>query len=99
MMSNSRSARRMAGTTLLTGRCQHAATILGAGQCGTNEMAQEDQPWLGGLLIIVSAMAYSLAGFFTRLIPLDAWTLLFWRGIYGGLFIGGAIVWLHGRDT
>jgi drug/metabolite transporter (DMT)-like permease len=58
-----------------------------------------DQPWLGGLLIIVSAVAFSLAGFFTRLIPLDAWTLLFWRGIYGGLFIAGAIVWLNGRGT
>ena len=62
-------------------------------------MAQEDQPWLGGLLIIVSAVAFSLAGFFTRLIPLDAWTLLFWRGLYGGLFIAGAIVWFHGRET
>jgi drug/metabolite transporter (DMT)-like permease len=62
-------------------------------------MGQEDQPWLGGFLIVVSAVAFSLAGFFTRLIPLDAWTLLFWRGIYGGLFIAGAIVWLHGRDT
>lgn len=58
-----------------------------------------DQPWLGGLLIVISAVAFSLAGFFTRLIPLDAWTLLFWRGIYGGLFIAVAIVWLHGRDT
>lgn len=58
-----------------------------------------DQPWLGGLLMVISAVAFSLAGFFTRLIPLDAWTLLFWRGIYGGLFLAGAIVWLHGRDT
>jgi drug/metabolite transporter (DMT)-like permease len=62
-------------------------------------MAQEDQPGLGSLLIVVSAVAFSLAGFFTRLIPLDAWTLLFWRGLYGGLFIAGAIVWLHGRNT
>jgi drug/metabolite transporter (DMT)-like permease len=58
-----------------------------------------DQPWLGGLLIVVSAAAFSMAGFFTRLIPLDAWTLLFWRGIYGGLFIAGGIICLHGRDT
>jgi drug/metabolite transporter (DMT)-like permease len=64
----------------------------------TNTVAN-DQPWLGGLLIVTSAVAFSLAGFFTRLIPLDAWTLLFWRGIYGGLFIAGAIVWLHGRGT
>ena len=61
-------------------------------------MAQ-DQPWLGGLLIVASAAAFSLAGFFTRLIPLDAWTLLFWRGLYGGLFIAAYALWLHGRDT
>ena len=58
-----------------------------------------DQPWLGGLLIVASAAAFSFAGFFTRLIPLDAWTLLFWRGLYGGLFIAGYIVWAHRRDT
>jgi drug/metabolite transporter (DMT)-like permease len=58
-----------------------------------------DQPWLGGLLIVASAAAFSLAGFFTRLIPLDAWTLLFWRGIYGGLFIAGFTIWLQRRDA
>src|SRR5437899_12890345 len=58
-----------------------------------------DRPWLGGLLIVASAAAFSLAGFFTRLIALDAWTLLFWRGVYGGLFIAGYILWLNGRDA
>src|ERR1043166_8230289 len=58
-----------------------------------------DEPWLGGLLIVASATAFSLAGFFTRLIPLDAWTLLFWRGVYGGLFIAGFMIWLQGRHT
>ena len=58
-----------------------------------------DQPWLGGLLIVASAAAFSFAGFFTRLIPFDAWTLLFWRGLYGGLFIAGYIIWVHRRDT
>jgi drug/metabolite transporter (DMT)-like permease len=58
-----------------------------------------DQPWLGGILIVASAAAFSFAGFFTRLIALDAWTLLFWRGVYGGLFIAGYIVWIHRRDT
>jgi drug/metabolite transporter (DMT)-like permease len=62
-------------------------------------MKHEDQPWLGGLLIVASAVAFSLAGFFTRLIALDAWTLLFWRGLYGGLFIAAYIIWVHGRDT
>lgn len=45
------------------------------------------QRWLGTLLLAGSAVAYSLAGFFTRLIPLDAVTLLFWRGLFAGLFI------------
>jgi len=40
--------------------------------------------WLGTLLLLASATAYSSAGFFTRLIHVDAWTLLFWRGLFGG---------------
>ena len=43
--------------------------------------------WFGSLLIVSSAVAYSSAGYFTRLIDLDAPTLLFWRGIYAGLFL------------
>ena len=42
---------------------------------------------LGVALVAAAAVAWSLAGFFTRLIPLDAWTILFWRGIFGGFFI------------
>src|SRR3982074_3349958 len=41
----------------------------------------------GVLLIILSSVAYSSAGFFTRLIHLDAWTMLFWRGLFAGLMI------------
>jgi drug/metabolite transporter (DMT)-like permease len=41
----------------------------------------------GILLIFLSAIAYSSAGFFTRLIHLDAWTMLFWRGLWAGLMI------------
>ena len=48
--------------------------------------------WLGTLLLIASAVAYSTAGFFTRLIPVDAWTLLFWRGLFGGVFLAGIVV-------
>jgi len=42
---------------------------------------------LGVALVTGAAVAWSLAGFFTRLIPLDAWTILFWRGVFGGFFI------------
>jgi drug/metabolite transporter (DMT)-like permease len=54
---------------------------------------------LGTILTIVSAIVFSTAGYFTRLIPLDTWTILFWRGLFGGLFIGGFVVWRHRRDT
>ena len=46
----------------------------------------------GVLLITLSAVAYSSAGFFTRLIHLDAWTMLFWRGLFAGLMILCVIV-------
>jgi drug/metabolite transporter (DMT)-like permease len=39
---------------------------------------------LGTLILTASAVAYSTAGFFTRLIVVDAWTLLFWRGVFAG---------------
>ncbi len=38
---------------------------------------------LGLLLVMGSAVAWSLAGFFTRLIHLDVWTMLAWRGLFG----------------
>jgi drug/metabolite transporter (DMT)-like permease len=53
----------------------------------------------GFLLIAASALAFSTAGLFTRLITTDVWTMLFWRGLFGGLFIAGYIVWRHREDT
>lgn len=45
----------------------------------------------GLLLIIAAAFAFSTAGLFTRLIAVDAWTILFWRGMFGGAFIFAGI--------
>src|SRR5271168_2852527 len=47
--------------------------------------------WLGALLLAASAVAYSSAGVFTRLIEVDAWTLLFWRGLFAGLFLAAMV--------
>lgn len=47
--------------------------------------------WLGTLLLAASAVAYSSAGFYTRLIAVDAWTMLFWRGLFAGLFLAGMV--------
>jgi drug/metabolite transporter (DMT)-like permease len=55
--------------------------------------------WFGSLLIVSSAVAYSSAGFFTRLIDLDAPTLLFWRGIYAGLFMLACIAMSYRGKT
>jgi drug/metabolite transporter (DMT)-like permease len=54
---------------------------------------------LGALCVTVSAVAWSTAGFFTRLIPLDAWTILFWRGVFAGSFTAGYVVWRYRGET
>ena len=48
--------------------------------------------WVGTALLAGSAATYSLTGYFTRLIPLDVMTLLFWRGIFGGLMITALVL-------
>ena len=53
----------------------------------------------GILLITLSSVAYSSAGFFTRLIHLDAWTMLFWRGVFAGLMILCVIIVQERRGT
>ncbi len=55
--------------------------------------------WLGTALIAGSAVTYSTAGYFTRLIQLDIPTLLFWRGIYAGLFMSACIVLMYRGKT
>jgi drug/metabolite transporter (DMT)-like permease len=46
----------------------------------------------GVLLITLSTVFFSSAGFFTRLIPLDVWTMLFWRGVFAGAMILGVVI-------
>jgi len=53
----------------------------------------------GVLLIILSMIAFSSAGFFTRLIHLDVWTMLFWRGLFAGLMILAIIMVQERRRT
>lgn len=53
----------------------------------------------GAVLVAASAVAYSTAGYFTRIIDLDAWTILLWRGLYAGLAILAFIGWQQKRHT
>jgi drug/metabolite transporter (DMT)-like permease len=48
---------------------------------------------LGLVLVTGSAIAWSTAGLFTRLIHLDSATMLVWRGLFGALGILIFIVW------
>ena len=52
--------------------------------------------WRGTVLVLASAFAFSTAGLFTRLVETDVWTMLFWRGLFGGLLMVGYVVWRDG---
>ncbi len=54
---------------------------------------------MGTILVAGSAVAYSFAGYFTRLIPLDVMTLLFWRSLFAGLTLAALIVARERRGT
>lgn len=70
-------------------------------QTATHDLAKEDPALYrrGVFLVTMSTLAFSTTGFFTRLITVDAWTILFWRGLFGALFIAVYIVWVHRRAT
>jgi drug/metabolite transporter (DMT)-like permease len=52
----------------------------------------------GIVLVVTAAIAWSTAPFFTRLLPFDSWTILFWRGLFGGALIATILVLLQGRS-
>jgi drug/metabolite transporter (DMT)-like permease len=54
---------------------------------------------LGLILVTGSAIAWSTAGLFTRLIPTDTWTMLAWRGLFGALGLAIVIVALRRGDS
>jgi drug/metabolite transporter (DMT)-like permease len=51
----------------------------------------------GIVLVVAAAVAWSTAPLFTRLLPYDSWTILFWRGLFGGGFIAAFLVVMQGR--
>ncbi len=52
--------------------------------------ADRDAP--GTAMLAAAAVAFSTAGLFTGLIAADAWTILFWRSFFGGLFLAAVIL-------
>src|SRR5215217_5069354 len=57
------------------------------------------RPRLGVLLVLGAVVAWSTAGLLVRLVGLDAWTILLWRGLFGALAIAAALAAVHGRDV
>jgi drug/metabolite transporter (DMT)-like permease len=51
----------------------------------------------GIMLVVAAAVAWSTAPLFTRLLPYDSWTILFWRGVFGGGFIAAFLIVTQGR--
>ena len=54
---------------------------------------------LGLIFVTASAVAWSTAALFTRMIPLDSWTMLAWRGIFGALGIAVVILALKRHEA
>lgn len=52
---------------------------------------------VGIALVVAAAIAWSTAPLFTRLLPYDSWTILFWRGLFAGGMIVVLMVLLQGR--
>lgn len=52
------------------------------------------QPSRGILFLLLAALCWSTAGFFTRLIALDPWTILFWRGAFGAVMTGACALYM-----
>jgi drug/metabolite transporter (DMT)-like permease len=56
----------------------------------------EQQRRAGIALVIAAAVAWSTAPFFTRLLHFDSWTILFWRGLFGGASISLFLILARG---
>lgn len=54
---------------------------------------------LGFALVTASAVAWSMGGLFTRLIRLDGWTMLAWRGIFGAVGLAAVILAMRQRGV
>ena len=62
-------------------------------------MPEHSQRRVGIALVTAAAVAWSTAPIFTRLLPFDSWTILFWRGLFGGSFIVALLLTTQGRTV
>ena len=53
---------------------------------------------IGVLLVLASALVFSLAGVLTKMIESDAWTIACWRGLFGAILIAFYVAWRDRRQ-
>src|SRR4029077_13593058 len=58
---------------------------------------QSRDVWLGTAFMAGFALLSSTVGVFNRLIETDSWTMIFWRGFFGGMFAMGILAWRDRR--
>jgi drug/metabolite transporter (DMT)-like permease len=77
----------------MTGGAQQPAAVVAP-------QARRDA-WLGIVLVLAAAVAWSTMGLFVRAVPVaDVWTVVFWRSIFGGLSIAAlAMIEWHPRSV
>ena len=56
----------------------------------------ETQVTLGRILVVLSAVAWSTAGIFTKGVEADVWTVLLWRGLLAGGAMSAWLAWRRG---
>lgn len=59
---------------------------------------EPDRHLLGVVLVVLSALFYSVAGVLTKAIAADAWAIACWRGLIGGLLVVAYVGWLERRQ-
>src|SRR6185312_7718982 len=90
----------MTGSTSASFRLPASRRRSACSACATRRrpmQSTEREHRTGVALIIAAAIAWSTAPFFTRLLlHFDSWTILFWRGLFGGGFISLFLVATQG---
>lgn len=51
----------------------------------------------GIFLLVLSSVAWSLSGIFSKAVAADAWTIIFWRAFFSVFFIAAYVAIRHGR--
>lgn len=53
----------------------------------------------GVIWLLISALAYSTAGLFTKAVSADAYTIIFWRALFVATLLAAYVRWRHGKSS